>query len=125
MTALSKLALGTALLASLAAALPAEGSSNAAAAAVQPAARAAQDCGCFHNGDAGRWDDSMDPAGRLTALCRAGGGCYQAAIGRMCVTGDLSRCDCAEQVAADWESWHGNWFLWTAVTCGGLSVTIT
>ncbi|KAK4106666.1 hypothetical protein N658DRAFT_394640, partial [Parathielavia hyrcaniae] len=74
-------------------------------------------CSCHHNNDAGRWDDPMDPAGRVADLCSRGGGCHQAAIGRMCVSGDMGQCGCATQAAQDWQSWHNNWFLWTAVTC--------
>ncbi|KAK4232973.1 hypothetical protein C8A03DRAFT_39354 [Achaetomium macrosporum] len=118
MTAITKLALATTLLAALAVALPASPDDGNTTSAAGPSARAAQACSCFHNNDAGRWDDRLDPAGRIADLCSVGGGCYQAAIGRI-------QCACATQAGKDWQSWHGNWFLWTAVTCGGLSVTIT
>jgi hypothetical protein len=83
------------------------------------------DCNCIHNNDAGRWRDTDTPDDRLAALCGSGGGCYQAEAGTMCVEGDLSQCNCAIAAAGDWQSWHGDWFLWTAVTCGSLSITIT
>lgn len=82
-------------------------------------------CDCVHNNDAARWDDALKPSERLADLCSNGGGCYKAAKGTMCVTGDLSKCSCASDSAAQWQSFHGNWFLWSAITCGGLSVTIT
>lgn len=103
------------LLAVLAAAVP----------AANPAADATAACDCQHNGDAGRWNDAADPAGRLASLCSNGGGCWQATAGRMCVNGDLNQCPCAIQSAQEWQSWHGDWFLWSAVSCGGLTVTIT
>jgi hypothetical protein len=85
------------------------------------------DCNCVHNGDAGRWRDSDTPAARLAEICHdnPGGYCYQAEAGKMCVAGDYNQCDCAVQMAANWQSWHGDWFLWSAITCGGLSITIT
>ncbi|KAK4195694.1 hypothetical protein QBC40DRAFT_315569 [Triangularia verruculosa] len=64
-------------------------------------------CGCVHNNDAGRWDDPMSPSGRVADLCSRGGGCHQAAIGRMCVHGDLGQCGCAVQSAQEWESFSG------------------
>ncbi|KAM0689940.1 hypothetical protein Q7P36_008706 [Cladosporium allicinum] len=80
---------------------------------------------CSHNNDAGRWDDPLAPADRLADLCGHGGGCYQAKIGHMCVEGNLNQCGSAVVAAKDWQSWHGNWFLWSAITCDGLSITIT
>lgn len=92
-------------------------------------ARAAEldtrDCGCSHNNDAGRWDDDLKPSDRLNYLCKTGGGCWNAKIGKMCVTGNLGDCDCAVDSARNWESWHGNWFLWSSIVCGGLGVSIT
>ncbi|VBB81549.1 Putative protein of unknown function [Podospora comata] len=61
-------------------------------------------CGCVHNNDAGRWDDPMKPSGRLADLCSRGGGCHQAAIGRMCVHGDTGQCGCAVASAEECES---------------------
>ena len=81
-------------------------------------------CDCTHNGDAGRWNDSDAPNDRIAAICAQGGGCYQAQAGLMCVNGDLSQCSCAVSAASQWQSWHGDWFLWSAISCGGLSVTI-
>ncbi|KAK0663488.1 hypothetical protein QBC41DRAFT_234383 [Cercophora samala] len=61
-------------------------------------------CGCAHNNDAGRWDDPMKPSSRVADLCSRGGGCHQAAIGRMCVSGDTGQCGCAVASAEEWES---------------------
>lgn len=82
-------------------------------------------CDCVHNGDAGRWRDGLSPSGRLQDLCNQGGGCWDGERGRMCVSGDMSKCSCAITSAQEWESWSSDWWLWSAVTCGGLSVTIT
>lgn len=81
-------------------------------------------CNCNHNGDAGRWNDSDAPNDRIAALCAQGGGCYQAQNGLMCVSGDFSQCGCAVSAASQWQSWHGNWFLWTSVNCSSLNITI-
>ncbi|KAK0736588.1 hypothetical protein B0T21DRAFT_288631 [Apiosordaria backusii] len=61
-------------------------------------------CGCVHNNDAGRWDDSMSPGDRIADLCRRGGGCHRAAIGNMCVHGDMGQCGCAAASGKEWES---------------------
>ena len=83
-------------------------------------------CDCIHNGDAGRWNDSDAPNDRIAALCAEGGdgGCYQAQAGLMCVRGDVSQCGCAVSAASQWQSWHGDWFLWSSVTCSDLYITI-
>lgn len=86
-------------------------------------------CNCVHNGDAGRWRDSDSPAGRLTQLCPqtsvTSPNCYSAEKGTMCTTGDRSQCNCADEAAANWQSWHGDWFLRTIITCGNGAITIT
>ena len=83
-------------------------------------------CECYHNNDAARWVDSESPASRLNILCFSGGGCYQAEVGNMCVIGDVgNQCGCAVSAAANWQSLHDDWFLWSAITCDGLSITIT
>lgn len=97
---------------------------NAAAAFMLLGIASAQ-CNCVHNGDAGRWEDSLDPASRLGDLCKKGGGCHQATKGRMCVSGDLGKCTCAVDSAKAWQSWNQDWWLWSAITCDGLSITIT
>jgi hypothetical protein len=63
-----------------------------ALAIILPIAKLAFACGCNHNGDAGRWEDSLSPRDRIVALCAAGGGCHDATQGRMCVNGDQGQC---------------------------------
>jgi len=83
-------------------------------------------CNCYHNNDAGRWrDGSESPASRIDILCFSGGGCYEAELGDMCISGDKTQCPCAASAAANWQSFHDDWFLWSAITCDGLSITIT
>jgi hypothetical protein len=86
----------------------------------------ARACGCRHNNDKGRWDDTYDPAGRVDDLCTKGGGCWQGKAGRMCVIGDTSQCRCAFDTAKEEQNWDKNWWLWSAITCGDrLSITLT
>lgn len=81
---------------------------------------------CSHNGDAARWVDNNSPAAVVSNLCNSGGGCFKASgQGTMCINGDLSQCPALEQEASNDQSYHGDWFLWSAITCGSLSMTIT
>jgi hypothetical protein len=79
-------------------------------------------CTCNHNNDAGRWIDSNSPAGAAVPLINANGGCYHATVqGNMCVSftnGNQAVKDCLGQVAANWQSYYDDWFLWTSITCG-------
>ncbi len=109
MTVIKKLAITHFLLAALAAALPASSVSTNPLEAAVLEARSAQACPeTYNNNDNGRWDDPMDPAGRLFDLCTNGGGCHQAAIGRMCVHGDQGQCVCAVEAAKGLQYWKGN-----------------
>ncbi|KAF2136659.1 uncharacterized protein K452DRAFT_237126, partial [Aplosporella prunicola CBS 121167] len=70
---------------------------------------------------AGRCKDIHSLSGEALELANAGGGCYQATVqGRMCLSftniNDAVK-DCLANEAAAQESYHGDWFLWTAVTC--------
>ena len=86
----------------------------------------AGECDCFHNGDAGRWRDSESPAGRIALLCAAGGGCHTSLQGAsMRVMGNVGMCSCLSNVAANWQSWHGDWFLWSVIQCPGIMFSIT
>jgi hypothetical protein len=78
------------------------------------------DCDCHQNSADARWEDDMDPAGRITALCASGGGCYQAQTGRMCVNGDLAGCSCAIDTAKERQYLDGNgsWWLKVCQKCG-------
>ncbi|EJD46492.1 hypothetical protein AURDEDRAFT_164322 [Auricularia subglabra TFB-10046 SS5] len=78
-------------------------------------------CNCAHNGDAGRWVDSNSPAAVASSLVNRGGGCYDATVqGHMCVSLDNANQavrDCLSAEAANQQSYHNDWFLWTAITC--------
>jgi hypothetical protein len=79
---------------------------------------------CWRNtDDAGRWRDSKSPADRLVELCKQGDGehCWQAEVGRMCVTGrgNENFCNYVWGWAGREQSWHGDHFLWSDITCDG------
>ncbi|EJD34841.1 hypothetical protein AURDEDRAFT_130949 [Auricularia subglabra TFB-10046 SS5] len=78
-------------------------------------------CNCAHNNDAGRWIDVNSPAAEAAILIDAGGGCYQATTqGHMCVSftnADQAVKDCLAEEADNDQSFHGDWFLWSAITC--------
>ena len=88
---------------------------------------ASAQCDCRHNGDAGRWRDALSPADRVRDICtRDNLGCHDAERGRMCVTSpNRNQCSCAIEAANSWQSWNSDWWLWSSITCGDLSVTIT
>lgn len=81
-------------------------------------------CDCHHNDDAGRWRDPKSPSGMVSELCTNQGGCHQSEEGNMCIQGDMTQCACAIEYAKAEESWHGDWFLWSAINCGDLSITM-
>ncbi|EJD43291.1 hypothetical protein AURDEDRAFT_125994 [Auricularia subglabra TFB-10046 SS5] len=78
-------------------------------------------CDCSHNNDAGRWKDVNSPAAAAVPLINNGGGCYRATVqGNMCISftnANQAVKDCLEQEAVNDQSYHGDWFLWTAITC--------
>ena len=79
---------------------------------------------CWKNtNDAGRWEDSKNPADRFVDLCKQGNGehCYQATQRKMCVSGpgDAAFCDYVWGWAGSQQSFHGDWFLWSDITCDG------
>jgi hypothetical protein len=85
-------------------------------------------CACSHNNDAGRWvDGGNSPASDAFTLINNGGGCFTAATqGVMCIsfnnpTQDIK--NCLGQEAANQQSQHGDWFLWSAITCTDGSAT--
>lgn len=90
-------------------------------------ARQPWNCNCKHNNDAGRWRDALSPNDRIAELCSKGrAGCWDGERGKMCISGNLAAgCACAISAAARWQSHHGDWFLWSAVSCGDFTVTIT
>ncbi|KAI1370410.1 hypothetical protein F4677DRAFT_465484 [Hypoxylon crocopeplum] len=82
-------------------------------------------CDCHHNNDAGRWKGSQTPADAVMELCQEGGTCKENGQGaRLCVVGDVSQCLCAHEAAYNWQSKHGDWFLWSGINCGDLTVTM-
>ncbi|KAI1402973.1 hypothetical protein F4819DRAFT_257264 [Hypoxylon fuscum] len=87
------------------------------------------DCNCQHNNDAGRWKDGGNtPAYAVSQICGSstGTGCYTASgQGKLCIQGDVEQCQCIEDASTTWQSQHGDWFLWTAITCNGLSLSMT
>lgn len=79
---------------------------------------------CWQNtNDAGRWNDALSPADRLLELCKLGDGehCHQAIKGKMCVSGPRSEafCNFVWGWAGSQQSWHGDWFLWSDISCDG------
>ncbi|GIZ37465.1 hypothetical protein CKM354_000091000 [Cercospora kikuchii] len=83
-------------------------------------------CSCARNNDAGRWVDSRySPADAVDTLT-ASGQCIKAETqGNICVNGDASKFGCLRQFARQEQSYHGDWFLWTAIQCEGLDLTFT
>jgi hypothetical protein len=78
-------------------------------------------CSCSHNNDAGRWNDGNSPAGAVAILVSKGGGTYDAkGQGHMSLT--FSKINegikgCISSTAANWQSYHGDWFLYTVIHC--------
>ncbi|KAI1799484.1 hypothetical protein F4811DRAFT_543562 [Daldinia bambusicola] len=82
-------------------------------------------CECHHNNDAGRWKGKQTPADAVLELCKTGGSCKTNGYGaRLCVVGDVTQCLCAVEAAKNWQSKHGDWFLWSGINCGELTVTM-
>lgn len=69
--------------------------------------------------DAGRWRDSMDPAGRIKDMCSKAINYYRAQEGTMILV-NRNDSDCSDLVnyAKQQESWHSDWFLWSEIECG-------
>ncbi|EME41850.1 hypothetical protein DOTSEDRAFT_37163 [Dothistroma septosporum NZE10] len=108
--------------------LSALGLASAAAVPKAPEISKRADCVCNRNDDAGRWTDSESPAYRLqTLIVQDGGGCaYTDASQKMCVSGDVHNWgECAIQYAQEQQSQHGDWFLWSSISCGGGSDVLT
>ncbi len=77
-------------------------------------------------GDAGRWEDSQSPSGRLDEMCRTNQHIYQGQKGTMVLSNiNSSDCGAAISYAKEQESWHGDWFLWSHITCtNGMEILI-
>ncbi|KAH8770867.1 hypothetical protein F5883DRAFT_642825 [Diaporthe sp. PMI_573] len=78
-------------------------------------------CSCSHNNDAGRWKDVNSPAGAAAILVSRNGGQYDANVqGHMTIRftniNDNIK-GCISATAANEQSYHGDWFLWTVIHC--------
>lgn len=78
-------------------------------------------CVCSHNNDAGRWIDVNSPAGAAAILVSRNGGQYDAkSQGHMIIRftniNDNIK-SCISSTAANEQSYHGDWFLWTVIHC--------
>ena len=90
--------------------------------AVAAMASVSSACNCSHNSDAGRWKDTKsDPVGVVRSLLAAGGGCQNGdGQGRLCVglqNNNAALRDCIAGYAQGQQSYHRDWFLWTAIDC--------
>ncbi|KKY37222.1 hypothetical protein UCDDA912_g02782 [Diaporthe ampelina] len=78
-------------------------------------------CSCSHNNDAGRWIDVNSPAGAAAILVSRNGGQYDAnGQGHMTIRftniNDNIK-GCISSTAANEQSYHDDWFLWTVIHC--------
>ncbi|KAH6867672.1 hypothetical protein BKA70DRAFT_1132938 [Coprinopsis sp. MPI-PUGE-AT-0042] len=86
---------------------------------------AAAQCVCTNNNNPGRWRDGRSPAGAVDVLTQANP-CYRASgQGYLCATGNWNDYDCLKKYAHEQESWHQDWFLWSRINCGGMSLLMT
>lgn len=97
--------------------------------AAAPADIAPRLCTCTHNSDAGRWiDNKYDPFGAVKKLQLNDNGdrkCLSATTqGIMCLKGDYNEESCLKNSIKDWQSYHGDWFIWTRIDCGNLRFTL-
>ncbi|KAG6356908.1 hypothetical protein INS49_014783 [Diaporthe citri] len=79
------------------------------------------ECVCSHNNDAGRWKDVNSPAGAAAILASKNGGQYDAKTqGHMTIRftniNDNVK-GCISATAANEQSYHRDWFLWTVIHC--------
>ncbi|TEY78690.1 hypothetical protein BOTCAL_0046g00110 [Botryotinia calthae] len=79
---------------------------------------------CAHNNDPGLWTDVHAPSAQVDYILANGGGCVQGSVqGHMCNAFIGSEEDanlvtgCLEQMAAQWQSYNDNWYLWSSITC--------
>jgi Methyltransferase domain len=80
---------------------------------------------CIHSNDAGRWNDPMDPAGRIADMCLRHYNDWPAKSGHMVIQ-NMNTNDCANAIpfARHEQSWNGDWFLWNDITCGNMRIFI-
>ncbi|KAG4442781.1 hypothetical protein IFR05_001727 [Cadophora sp. M221] len=96
--------------------------------ALLPAITAA--CDCTHiGGDSGRWVDRLSPSQAVKEMNPNPDGslkCYTASVqGTICINGDAGQYSCMYEYAESQQSYHGDWFLWSFITCGGMTLRIT
>ncbi|KAK6612210.1 hypothetical protein H4I96_01423 [Botrytis cinerea] len=79
---------------------------------------------CAHNNDPGLWTDAHATSAQVDSILANGGGCVQGSVqGHMCIAIIGSEEDanlvagCLEQMAAQWQSYNDNWYLWSSITC--------
>ncbi|KAM0166082.1 hypothetical protein ACHAQE_001945 [Botrytis cinerea] len=79
---------------------------------------------CAHNNDPGLWTDAHAPSAQVDSILANGGGCVQGSVqGHMFIAIIGSEEDanlvagCLEQMAAQWQSYNDNWYLWSSITC--------
>ncbi|TGO61549.1 hypothetical protein BOTNAR_0127g00260 [Botryotinia narcissicola] len=78
---------------------------------------------CAHNNDPGLWNDDHTPSAQVDYIIANRGGCVTGSVqGHMCVAIIGSEytiivADCLEQMAAQWQSYTDNWYLWSSITC--------
>ncbi|KAI7778762.1 hypothetical protein LA080_001829 [Diaporthe eres] len=79
------------------------------------------ECVCAHNNDAGLWRDVNSPAGAAAILVSRNGGQYNANGQGHMVIHFTSINDnikgCISATAANWQSYHRDWFLWSVIHC--------
>lgn len=79
------------------------------------------DCVCGHNNDPGYWDDTHSPAGAAAILVSSNGGKYDATVQgymHLCFTNINENIkNCISSTAAQWQSYHNHWYLWTVIHC--------
>ncbi|KAF5868606.1 uncharacterized protein Bfra_012253 [Botrytis fragariae] len=85
---------------------------------------------CAHNNDPGLWTDAHVPSAQVDSILTNGGGCVKGSVqGHMCIAIIGSEEDastvagCLEQMAAQWQSYTDNWYLWSSITCASESST--
>ncbi|KAF7938596.1 uncharacterized protein EAE98_000934 [Botrytis deweyae] len=79
---------------------------------------------CAHNNDPGLWTDVRVPSAQVDNILTNGGGCVKGSVqGHMCIAiiGSGEDVDtvagCLEEMAAQWQSYTDNWYLWSSITC--------
>jgi len=74
-------------------------------------------CHCT-TGDQGRWRDPMSPSGRIDDMCVRQQDFHQGQEGKMIfLNRDGTDCGDLLNFAKQNESWHGDWFLCSEISC--------